>query len=158
MNIQAGDLGDFHVVTKAAEENAFLGGPDAKRDDAMRMTRTWDKLVKLIKRLKPRLVIIDPLADVYSGTENVRVATPLFIRKLRKVAIENHCPIILAVHPSLTGIKDGTGVSGSTGWVNSARGCMFLAEEMDDDEDPVHGMRTLVVNKLNNGREDDGVI
>jgi hypothetical protein len=35
---------------------------------------------------------------------------------------------------------------------------MFLAEEMDDDENPVPGMRTLDVNKLNNGREDDGVI
>jgi hypothetical protein len=35
---------------------------------------------------------------------------------------------------------------------------MFLAEEMDDDENPVPEMRTLDVNKLNNGREDDGVI
>jgi AAA domain len=73
-----------------------------------------------------RILILDTLAKVYGGDENVRMQVTQFIGFLDRLAIKYHVAIILLIHPSLAGIASGTGSSGSTGWHGSVRARMYL--------------------------------
>ncbi len=58
--------------------------------------------------------------------------------------------MLLASHPSLSGINSDSGLSGSTGWHNSVRSRLFFkASEADDDARS--DQRELIVRKNNYG-------
>ena len=46
---------------------------------------------------------------------------------MRQLAITGDAGLILQAHPSLTGINNNMGLSGSTAWHNSVRSRMLLA-------------------------------
>ncbi|MCS3744311.1 AAA family ATPase [Rhizobium sp. BK661] len=98
-----------------------------------RITKTpiYDRLLLNMEQLCPILLVIDNLADVFGGNENVRSQARQFIRLLRRIAIDFDCAVLLLAHPSLSGLNSGAGTSGSTGWSNSVRSRMFLRRETD---------------------------
>ena len=123
-------------------------------------TTQFAKLKAAVEEHKPRLVVIDPAADVYGGDEIARVQVRQFVQKLASMALEFDCAVVLLSHPSLTGLNSGTGTSGSTAWSNSVRSRLYL-EAVKGDPD----RRVLKVMKANYGRTgeeipirwDDGV-
>ncbi|HEV2154649.1 AAA family ATPase [Bradyrhizobium sp.] len=78
------------------------------------MTSQFEKLKKAVEEHKPRLVVIDPAADVFAGDEIKRVQVRQFVQKLAKLALDNDCAVLLLAHPSLTGLTSGRGTSGSS--------------------------------------------
>ncbi|MBR0993795.1 AAA family ATPase [Bradyrhizobium japonicum] len=110
-------------------------------------TAQFDKLRKLVEQLNPRLVVIDPAADVFGGEENARAQVRQFMQKLNKLALDNDCAVLLLAHPSLSGLTSGRGTSGSTAWSNSARSRLYLEMDKDDPD-----RRVLRVMKANHGR------
>ena len=72
-----------------------------------------------MRSTQPRLIIIDPAADVFAGKEIDRVQVRQFITLLRAIAITADCAVILAAHPSVSGMREGTGLSGSTAWATA---------------------------------------
>ncbi|WP_445216193.1 AAA family ATPase [Bradyrhizobium sp. Pa8] len=111
------------------------------------MTGQFEKLKKAVEEHRPRLVVIDPAADVFAGDEIKRVQVRQFVQKLAKLALDNNCAVLLLAHPSLTGLTTGRGTSGSTAWSNSARSRLYLEMDKDDPD-----RRVLRVMKANHGR------
>jgi RecA-family ATPase len=110
-------------------------------------TAQFAKLKLAVEEHKPRLVVIDPAADVYGGDEIQRMQVRQFVQKLASMALEFDCAVVLLSHPSLTGLNSGTGTSGSTAWSNSVRSRLYL-EAVKGDPD----RRVLKVMKANYGR------
>jgi RecA-family ATPase len=76
---------------------------------------------------------------------------------LRGLAIESEAAVALLSHPSLTGMSTDSGLSGSTGWHNSARGRWYLkafAADGDANSDRV----VLEFKKNNYGPKDEQIV
>lgn len=140
-------------VLSFAGADALLGKPD--RDGIIVPTPLLLRVRTDVIALRPRLFIIDPAADVFAGKEIDRAQVRQFITLLRGIAIAADCAVILAAHPSLSGMREGTGLSGSTAWSNSVRARFYLTTPKDDGGDdgdePDAGLRVLECKKSNYG-------
>jgi RecA-family ATPase len=148
------DLFDAGLRTLSfAGTDALLGKPD--RDGIITATPLLTRLHEAAIALKPKLIIIDPAADVFAGKEIDRAQVRQFISLLRAIAIAVDCAVILAAHPSLTGMRERTGLSGSTAWANSVRARFYLTKPKSngdsDDDAPDAGLRVLECKKNNYG-------
>lgn len=106
------------------------------------------------KQHKAQIVILDTVADVFSGNEVDRNQPRTFIRALRKLAIEIQGVVILTQHPSVEGMNSGSGRSGSTGWHNSVRSRLYLTmpKRKAGEEDSPTNERWLKTMKSNHGK------
>lgn len=57
--------------------------------------------------------------------------------------------MILLSHPSLSGMADGSGRSGSTGWGNSVRSRLYFSRILADGVEIDEDLRSLTSNKPN---------
>ena len=110
--IDIADLVDLHFVPLAGSD-AVMGAPEAKTA-IIRETSIWRGLVAIVERIKPKLVILDTLADVFAGNEIARQEARQFVGILRGLAIKYELAVVLLAHPSLSGMASGAGTSGST--------------------------------------------
>jgi hypothetical protein len=149
------DLDGIRLIPMAGED-AVLAAPD--RSGNLLPTAIYPKFVAQAKLLRPKLIVIDPSADVFGGDEINRAQVRKFVSMLRGLAMEIDCAVLLLSHPSLTGMSSGTGTSGSTAWNNSVRSRLYL--EVTSPE-----TRVLKLVKANHGkvggtiemRWDDGI-
>ena len=151
------DLAGVRLIPLAGSD-AVLAEPD--RIGNLKATAIFGRLEAQAKLLKPKLVVIDPSADVFGGDEINRAQVRKFVSMLRGLAIDHDCAVLLLSHPSQSGLLSGSGTSGSTAWNNSVRSRLYLEVV---DKDP--SARVLKVVKANYGptgekialRWDDGV-
>lgn len=92
----------------------------------------------------PKLIVLDTLADLYPANENDRAKVRQFVQFLNRLALKRECAVLLLSHPSLTGMSQGTGASGSTGWNNSVRSRLYLTR--DDADDDRRALKTMKSN------------
>lgn len=116
------DLDGVRVIPMAGLDATLASSSQGQ----LNWTRQFHKLKTEIKQFKPRLVVIDPAADVFGGNEIDRAEVREFVHKLSGVALDYNCAVLLLSHPSLTGLNSGTGTSGSTAWSNSVRSRLYL--------------------------------
>jgi RecA-family ATPase len=135
-------LKQLHLVPLAGDD-ALLGVPD--RGGIVRSTPLFERLLKDATTIQPVLIALDTAADMFGGNENDRSQVRQFIGLLRRLAIEANAGVLLASHPSLTGINTDSGLSGSTGWHNSVRSRLYFKASETDDQ------RELIVRKNNYG-------
>ena len=128
-----------------AGKDAILAQPD--RHGIMRPTPLFERLRRDTLALRPKLVVLDTVADIFGGKELDRAQTRQFITLLRGLAIEAGGTVVIAAHPSLTGISTDTGLSGNTGWHNSVRARMYFKPAPGNDT----SLRVLEVKKNNYG-------
>jgi RecA-family ATPase len=138
-------LKDLHLVPLAGED-ALLGVPD--RTGIIKPTPLFERLLRSATKIKPVLIALDTAADMFGGNENDRSQVRQFISLLRHLAIAGNAAVLLASHPSLSGINTDSGLSGSTGWHNSVRSRLFFKASESDDE---INQRELIVRKNNYG-------
>lgn len=125
-----------------ATENARTGTMDR--------TPLYARLEASIRAQRPSLVVLDNVADIFGGNENVKGLVRQFIGMMRHLAIAYECAVLLLAHPSLSGIASGSGTSGNTAWNNSVRSRLYLKRQHDDPKeitDP--DFRKLVSMKAN---------
>ena len=146
---QLAELDGVKLIPMAGLD-ATLATPSAKGQ--IGATAQFEKLKLVVEQFKPRLIVIDPAADVFGGDEIVRAQVRQFVQKLAGLALEADCAVVLLSHPSLTGLNTGTGTSGSTAWSNSVRSRLYL-EAVKDDPD----RRVLKVMKANYGRTGEAI-
>jgi RecA-family ATPase len=138
----------LHVVPLADRDACLAAAPS--RSAALAATPLWLALERHVVRRKPRLLILDSLADMFAGEENVRRHVRGFIVLLKRLAIKHRLAVALIAHPSLTGMNTGSGLSGSTDWHNGPRARLYFERPKDkEDED----LRTLTVKKAQYARE-----
>jgi AAA domain len=136
------DLDGIRLIPMAGLD-AVLAEPDQRQN--LLATAIFSKLVSQAKALRPKLIVIDPSADVFGGDEINRAQVRKFVSMLRGLAMEIDCAVLLLSHPSLIGMNTGTGTSGSTAWNNSVRSRLYL--EITSPE-----TRVLTVVKANHGK------
>jgi RecA-family ATPase len=132
-------------VLSFAGKDAVLGEPD--RAGVIRPTALFEALRRDALQQRPKLIVVDTVADVFAGKEIDRTQVREFVTILRGLAIEADAALVLSAHPSLTGIKTDSGLSGSTGWHNSVRARMYFKIAPGDDPD----LRCLEFKKNNYG-------
>jgi RecA-family ATPase len=122
-----------------------------ERDGIVRPTLSLLRLEKTVALIRPALVAIENAADVYAGNENDRAPVSRFVRKLLGgLGQISNAAVGLIQHPSVSGLNDGTGRSGSTGWNNAGRWRQnFTQLKTGDDTDS--GLRQFEVVKSNYG-------
>lgn len=141
------DLHDVRVWDLASSADAILARPDG-RSGGVVPTDRWERLRSQLAEFRPKLLVVDTLADVFGGDEIIRSQARGFIGMFRGIAAEFDLAVLVLSHPSISGIKSGTGTSGSTAWSNSVRSRLYL-----ERVDGVPEQRTLSVRKANYGPE-----
>jgi RecA-family ATPase len=138
---------DYHIVARAGQD-AILGYPD--HNGLIQPTPLFEELNQAACDIRPKMIALDTSADIFGGNEISRTQVRQFIGLLRKMAIASNSAVLIAVHPSLTGINTGTGLSGSTAWHNSVRARAYLTSEKTEDGQDT-GLRQLDFMKNNYG-------
>lgn len=110
--------GGLHFICD--EKDAVLGAVD--RRNIVQPTMSLLRLERTVAAIRPALVIVENAADVYAGSEIDRANVTRFMRVLLgSLTAACGSTIMLIQHPSVSGLNDGTGRSGSTAWNNSGR-------------------------------------
>ena len=121
---------------------------EATGSSEIKLTALFQRLRLRLSISRPTLLVLDNLADVFAGNENVRPLVRQFIGALRKLAMEFDCAVLLLAHPSLSGLTNGSGTSGSTAWNNSVRSRLYLSRKSDsaDGDDTCRILKTMKAN------------
>lgn len=99
-------------------------------------TPLFEELLDLCRWKRPSVIVLDTVAHVFGGNENDRGQVTQFVCGCaQRLADEFDAAVILCSHPSRSGLADGSGQSGSTGWQGSVRSRLYLkhAEGGGDD-------------------------
>jgi RecA-family ATPase len=124
------DLGDMLWLPRLGEDNTVIAVEHGKA----RRTPFFYELLGLIKNHGAQLVVWDTLTDVFSGSELDRGQARRFVQEgPGYIAREIDGSVICCAHPSLTGIKTGSGSSGSTGWDAGFRSRLYLHSPKEEE-------------------------
>ena len=93
------------------------------RDTEGDVTGVGRRVEALIREMRPRLVVIDPVAAAYGCNENDRAAVRRWLSHLNSLARETSAAILLISHPPK---HSGSDYSGSTDWDNGVRAAWTL--------------------------------
>ena len=110
MGVELSSLTNVHIICRAGED-AVLASPGP--NGLLQVTPIYEELEQLCAKLKPVLLVLDTLADLFGGDENNRSQARQFTGKLRHLAIKYECAVVLLSHPSLSGVASGSGLSES---------------------------------------------
>jgi RecA-family ATPase len=144
------ELAGLHL-TSLAEADALLAVAEDNRGGTLVATPLYYELESMIAESRPKLVVLDTLADVFGGNEIIRSQARQFIGMLRRLCLQYDCTIVVLAHPSLSGMDRGT--SGSTAWSNSVRSrLLFRRVHEKDGREADEDARILEVCKSNYGR------
>lgn len=149
---EGAELADLDQLTlrSLAGEDALLAAVDA-RSGVLRRSDLFRELDAFLAELRPVVLVLDTLADLFPGNENDRAQARQFVGLLRGLAMRHNCAVVLLSHPSLSGMQSGAGTSGSTGWSNSVRSRLYLHRVLQGDEEPNPDARVLSTMKANYG-------
>ena len=132
LGMKASDLHDLAILDQVGEDSYFI---NIGKDNEFTETALFNKLKADVEALKPKLVILDNLADIFPEDGYGRQLPRRFISLLRKFAMAHNCAILVLAHPSKAGINTGRGDDGSTAWSNSVRSRLYLVRDDDDEAD-----------------------
>jgi RecA-family ATPase len=139
-------------IVALAGRDAVMAQPD--RAGIMQPTPLFERLRRDALLLRPKLIVIDTIADAFGGRENDRAQTRQFVTLQRGLAIAAGAAVVMAAHPSLEGIRSDSGLSGSTGWHNSVRSRLYFKSAPGDDT----SLRVLEVKKNNYGPVTESIV
>lgn len=148
-SVPAGMLGGLHIADMAGKD-ALLASI-GKKTGALSASPVFKTLDERAAAIRPKLIVLDTLADIYPGNENDRAQVRHFVGLLRGLAIRHRCAVLALAHPSLTGISSGTGASGSTAWNNSVRSRLYFERVRCEGYESDPDARRLTVKKSNYG-------
>jgi hypothetical protein len=123
---------DLHLIPMAGYEAGAVLGELGEKSRKIEMTKLWDDLVRHIERINPRMVIIEPLNEVFDGDEMIRRQARQFVANLRILAIKRDIAVIIAGHPSATSVRERKPGAGSGGWGAIMRMRLWLEIVYDD--------------------------
>lgn len=116
-------------------DDALLAAMDEK---TKRLTSrpAYENLRRTCKEEGIQLVVIDTVADTFGGLEIDRQQVTRYVRLAEAIARDNDGAVILVAHPSAAGLREGTGISGSTAWRNAARSVLYLRRPDTEPGEP----------------------
>lgn len=142
--------GQVIIAPRAGFDNLLM----TFKDNKVKATKLFDDLMAELRRFRPGVTIIETAADTFGGQEMSRSEVRQYVVNVcERIARETNGAVMLCAHPSVSGMSDGRGYSGSTGWSNSVRSRLYLYREYDEDGDEIDpDVRILEVKKANFGQ------
>ena len=131
--LQAADFNQLRVADRATEDTELFGALLGRHPLDVDWTSLWHRFCARMRKIRPTVLVIDTVADVFGGDENRRSQVRHFIRGFKHLALELGSAIVLAAHPSVEGMKSGSGISGSTAWRGSVRSHLYFGLPDNDD-------------------------
>jgi RecA-family ATPase len=129
------------------------------RNSKVETTTLYKQLAEAASDIKPKSITIASSANVFTGDENNRAQVTQFIGLLTRVAIIADGSVSLISHPSLTGINNDTGLSGTTQWHNAVRARSYMkSPKQEPGEQPDDDLREIVFKKNQYGPKSETVI
>jgi hypothetical protein len=148
MGVDLAMLGDLYILP-LADEDSVLAMADS-RSSVLTTTPLYAQLVELTGDVNPRLLIGDTLSDIFAGAENDRMQAKQFVKIMRKLVIPHGGTGLILAHPSVDGMRSGTGTSGSTGWNNSLRWRAYFERVLNESGDELDNARRVLKTKKAN--------
>jgi RecA-family ATPase len=145
------DLSALHSLYLASYvgTDAILAQPEG---NILVPTDRFKRIDAKLPQMRPVAIVLDTLADLHSGDENIRSHARSFIALLRGLAVRHDVAVIVLAHPSLSGMTRRSGLSGSTAWNASVRSRLYLERiKRDDGTEPDPDARILRMVKNNYG-------
>jgi RecA-family ATPase len=140
----------FEQLAKDGLRVRCLLGQDAvlcaakRKSGTVETTALYKRLYQQAGDLKPKNMSIDTLSRAFAGNEIDRVEVYGFASHMQALAMVARGSLTVLSHPSLAGMRDGTGISGSTAWHNAFRFRHYLtAPKPDGDEPPDTNLREV---------------
>jgi RecA-family ATPase len=143
-------------VTSWAGEHAVLAV--AAKNGKIEPTPRYRQLLEMASDIRPKMIGIASSANVFAGNENDRAQVQQFMSMLTRIAVAADGALTLISHPSVTGMANDSGISGSTQWHNAVRGRAYLTDVKPTEgapEDPT--LRDLVFKKNNYGPQQESI-
>lgn len=126
---QMGDLDAMRWQARAGKQNVMV----TVQNGLLKFSEFSDFVWQAVKATGAKLVILDNIAQLFGGNENVRPEVTQFINSLSAIALEHNAAVLLLGHP---GKATESQYSGSTAWdaaVRSRRLLERMAPEAGDD-------------------------
>jgi RecA-family ATPase len=122
-------------------------------------TTLFEELLRVVKEHGAELIIVDTLADIFTGNENDRAQARVFAQMaLGLLARETQGAVLTLAHPSRIGINTGSGESGSTTWIGTFRSQLYLeTPRPEEGEPPEPDLRVLTRKKSNAARRNETI-
>ena len=131
--IDLATLTDLHIIDMAGKDALLV--VENSRKAVLEKTPLFSQLRTTLAEIRPVMLVLDNLADIFGGNEIVKSLARQFIGILRGLAIEFNCVVLLLAHPSQSGRTSGDGTSGNSAWNNSVRQRLYLMPQSDNPED-----------------------
>ena len=120
--------------------------------DQIVLTSFYEQLEATIASFRPRLVILDVLADFFAGDYLNTAHARQFVKvALGGWCVRHACAVLLIAHPSASGMSSGEGGGFSTAWNNAVRSRLYLRRPKLEDPEAAQMRRVLEVRKSNYG-------
>ena len=150
-SINVADLSDLNIadLTQSAETELMT-----LSKGRFTPTKLLERLRLKIANICPKLIVLDTRADLFGGSEIDRSQVRTFVRTLRHLCLEFDTTILMLSHPSITGMSNGTGQSGSTAWGNSVRSRLYLEKPKVSEGNSDPAIRILDSKKANYATSD----
>ena len=127
----AGSADGLYLAGRAGQRNELMV---ATPDREIQTSALFGTLEAECARIRPALVIIDNIAQVYNGPENDRHAVTAFANLLTGLAHRHDCAVLLLGHVAKA---EGSEYSGSTAWEAAVRTRLWL-ERLEDGTLALH--------------------
>ena len=147
LGITYADLhGCYDLVSLYGEDNILM----TFEGDIGKPTEKFEQIKSDVVQFGAQLTGLDPIADLFGGNEVIRSHARQFVQRIPTViANETRGAAIVTAHPSVRGLRDGTGDGGSTQWHNAVRSRMYMKSQNDGEGNT---FRTLSHKKSNYGQ------
>jgi hypothetical protein len=139
---------NLHIIGVDDVEETYGGAVLAEVDEKTRkisLTNLWHAIVKEVERVNPKLLILEPLNELFDGDEMQRRQARQFLDNLRNLARKRNMGVMLGAHPSNASMTERRPGAGSNGW-NAAvrmRWWLEIVREVGDatNERKLHRMK-----------------
>ena len=151
-------IDNLRIWPRRGNEHNYLMVFD--RDGVGHRTSFYEQLVQEIRAFRLDLIVLDTKADLFFGDQNDEQQARTFVRQCTdRLAEACGGAVILIYHPSRTGMRDGSGQSGSAQWDAAFRCRLVLTtpEPADKDEPVDEDARVLTRAKANFARRNETI-
>jgi RecA-family ATPase len=148
--------GGLHLVSLAGKD-ALLA--TATHSGKIEPTPLYRQLLEAAGDIRPVMIGLASSANLFAGNESDRSQVMQFIGLLTRIAIIANGSVVLISHPSVAGITNDSGISGTTQWHNAVRARLYLkGMKPEEGEQPDNDLRELVFKKNNYGPVSESIV
>lgn len=145
LGINWSDLGRLRLESRMGKDSMLV----VRENGLFHRTAYFDELARVVSGLKLELLALDLAPDFWNGNEIDRQQVNEFVKThLSYLCLTYQIAVLLLYHPSVRGVSDGTGTSGSTAWEGSFRSRLYLDRERDEKGQVILGSQQRSLKRL----------